>query len=197
MNSKNSQATSFLVKEKEPKFKKQLELPSNLIRIETEDSSEEFIEIEFVKTHLGQEASGEIIPLLSPFELFSFKKAFGRGFGGKNAIKAFKKEDMEEYLITQYKLKTHIELKNTSYNKQSKNILWAKDKEHIQEIENDLLKNSKYLGKKEKEIRLQDNNLNNFSEEIKINVYLLEDEITKVNLRDNSKSGGATIDIMY
>ncbi|TQR57281.1 hypothetical protein, partial [Campylobacter troglodytis] len=49
LNSKNSQATSFLVKEKEPKFKKQLELPSNLIRIETEDSSEEFIELEFVK----------------------------------------------------------------------------------------------------------------------------------------------------
>ena len=116
---------------------------------------------------------------------------------GEKSKKAFKKEDMEEYLITQYKLKTHIDLKNTSYNKQSKNILWAKDKEHIQEIENDLLKNSKYLGKKEKEIRLQDNNLNNFSEEITIVGYILEDEITKVNLRDNSKSGGATIDIMY
>ncbi|TQR48110.1 hypothetical protein, partial [Campylobacter troglodytis] len=45
-------------------------------------------------THLGQEASGEIIPLLSPFELFSFKRAFGRGFGGKKSKKALRSKSL-------------------------------------------------------------------------------------------------------
>ncbi|MFY4766944.1 hypothetical protein ACOTVC_08830, partial [Campylobacter sp. GB48] len=100
-----------------------------------------------------------------------------------------------EVLRNKYNLKTSKELRLG----RSENVFWAKDNKQIKEVANDLLENAQYLHKIKTTIDIKDKKTGKIirQEPIEINVYLLEDKMTKVQIRSNSQSGGDTIDIIH
>ncbi|AJD01823.1 hypothetical protein [Campylobacter lari] len=190
----------------------------NVIRIQTQDGSGEFIEIIFDEfKEWEKSSSGAIEPLFTPLEgivedipnslenigIASDSLAmFGAVKNPKNAKNIIKKkskyatkQEVIEVLKSKYNLKTSKELRLG----RSENVFWAKDNKQIKEVANDLLENAQYLHKIKTTIDIKDKKTGKIirQEPIEINVYLLEDKMTKVQIRSNSQSGGDTIDIIH
>ncbi|MBT0816556.1 hypothetical protein, partial [Campylobacter lari] len=193
-------------------------IPDNVIRIQTQDGSGEFIEIIFDEfKEWEKSSSGAIEPLFSPLggivdeALESLENVgiigdslamFGAVKNPKNAKNIIKKkskyttkQEVIEVLKNKYNLKTSKELRLG----RSENVLWAKDNKQLKEVANDLLENAQHLNKIKTIIDIKDKKTGKIirQEPIEINVYLLEDKVTKVQIRSNSQSGGDTIDIIH
>ncbi|HHP0357150.1 TPA: hypothetical protein ACRZSW_001716, partial [Campylobacter lari subsp. concheus] len=162
-------------------------------------------------------SSGAIEPLFSPLggivdeALESLENVgiigdslamFGAVKNPKNAKNIIKKkskyttkQEVIEVLKNKYNLKTSKELRLG----RSENVLWAKDNKQLKEVANDLLENAQHLNKIKTIIDIKDKKTGKIirQEPIEINVYLLEDKVTKVQIRSNSQSGGDTIDIIH
>ncbi|WP_246023832.1 hypothetical protein [Campylobacter taeniopygiae] len=113
----------------------------------------------------------------------------------KKKSKYAAKQEVIDVLKNKYNLKTSKELRLG----RSENVFWAKDDKQIKEIANDLLENAQHLNKIKTTIGIKDKKTGKVirQEPIEINVYLLEDKMTKVQIRSNSQSGGDTIDIIH
>ena len=97
------------------------------------------------------------------------------------------KQKTERELMERYGLKTYKDLKREGYQNvgRSKNILWARDSKQIREIGRDLIKYARYIGKDKGKVGGN------------VDTYLTKDKKIKINLRDESKSGGKTTELMF
>lgn len=87
----------------------------------------------------------------------------------------------------EYELKTYKDLKREGYQNigNSKNVFWAKDIKEVDKIGKDLTRNAEFYYK------------NKGKRGGYVYTYITKDRKIKINLRDESKSGGKTIDLIF
>ncbi|MFY4691583.1 hypothetical protein ACOTVD_11195, partial [Campylobacter jejuni] len=178
-------------------------IPANVIRIETQDGSGEFIEIVFDDLEEWRnKSSGAIKPLFTPSEglvediLNSFKNVgiigdalamLGAVKNPKNAKNIIKKKskyatkkEVIEVLKNKYNLKTSKELNKMGYKQIIKNgnVYMAKDNKQIKEIWDEITKDATILPDAGNGIKMR-----------KL------DDGTIIRLRKTSDSGGSAVEI--
>ncbi|EKJ5775028.1 hypothetical protein PJP90_001854 [Campylobacter coli] len=177
-------------------------IPENVIRIQTQDGSGEFIEIIFDELKEWEKSSsGAIKPLFTPLEgivedisnslenvgiigdALAMLGAVKNPKNAKNIIKKKSKyatkQEVIEVLKNKYNLKTSKELGLG----RSKNVFWAKDNKQIKEIWDEITDGADIL---------KDINQDKLGGTIKMGK--LDDE-TVIKLRQKSKSGGSAVEI--
>ncbi|HEB9307194.1 TPA: hypothetical protein RZK24_001849 [Campylobacter coli] len=177
-------------------------IPDNVIRIQTQDGSGEFIEMVFDELKEWEKSSsGAIKPLFTPLEgvvedisnslenvsiigdTLAMLGAVKNPKNAKNIIKKKSKyttkKEVIEVLKNKYNLKTSKELGLG----RSKNVFWAKDNKQIKEIWDEITDGADIL---------KDINQDKLGGTIKMRK--LDDE-TIIKLRRKSKSGGSAVEI--
>ncbi|HEB7605479.1 TPA: hypothetical protein RZI61_001227 [Campylobacter coli] len=178
-------------------------IPDNVIRIQTQDGSGEFIEIIFDEfKEWEKSSSGAIKPLFTPLEgivedisnslenvsiigdALAMLGAVKNPKNAKNIIKKKSKyatkQEVIEVLKNKYNLKTSKELNKMGYKQfiENNNVYIAKDNKQIKEIWDEITKDATILPDKGNGIKMRK----------------LDDQ-TIIQYKKASKSGGETIEI--